>query len=47
MIKATTGLSINLRTGLDYLTALPVDELNEIAETVTAYLEEVEKIGKK
>lgn len=41
------GLSIYLRTGLDYLLALPVDELNDLADTVNDYAAEVEKHGKK
>lgn len=40
-------MSIHLRTGLDYLMSLPVDELNEIAEAVAEYAEEVKKRGKK
>lgn len=40
-------MSISLRTGLDYLTALSMTELNEIADTLNAYMEEVEKIGQK
>lgn len=40
-------MAINLRTGLDYLSALPVDQLNEIAESLIAYMKEVDKVGKK
>ena len=47
MTKAVTGLSIQLRTGVDYLSALSVSELAEIADTVNDYMEEVLKRGKK
>lgn len=40
-------MSIHLKTGVDYLMSLPLDQLNEIAETVNEYMEEVEKHGKK
>jgi hypothetical protein len=40
-------LSIQLRTGLDYLLALPVSDLNELADTVTQYAEEVAKHGRQ
>ena len=45
MTKAITGLSINLHTGMDYLYSLPIEQLNEIADTVNRYAEEVEKGG--
>lgn len=38
-------MSIQLRTGLDYLLALSVSDLNELADTVTQYAEEVAKHG--
>lgn len=40
-------MSMNLRTGLDFLLALPVDDLNDIAETMNAMLEEVARGGQK
>lgn len=40
-------MSIQLRTGLDYLLALSVSDLNELADTVMQYAEEVAKHGRK
>lgn len=40
-------MSIQLRTGLDYLLALSVSDLNELADTVAQYAEEVAKHGRK
>lgn len=40
-------MSIQLRTGLDYLLALSVSDLNELADTVTKYAEEVAKHGRQ
>ena len=40
-------MSIQLRTGLDYLLALSVSDLNELADTVTQYAEEVAKHVRK
>lgn len=45
--RACVGLSIQLRTGLDYLLALSVSDLNELADTVTQYAEEVAKHGRQ
>lgn len=40
-------MSFTLRTGLDYLMALSVDELNDIATDIANIMEEVEKRGQK
>lgn len=32
---------------MDYLSGLPIEQLNEIADAVNRYAEEVEKVGKK
>ncbi|MGI6027895.1 MAG: hypothetical protein ACOX81_00615 [Candidatus Heteroscillospira sp.] len=40
-------MSINLRTGLDFLLALSVDELNDIANDLLEITEEVQKRGRK
>lgn len=40
-------MSIQLRTGLDYLLALSVSDLNELADTVTQYAEEVAEHGRQ
>lgn len=40
-------MSINLRTGLDFLLALSVGDLNDIAETMNAILEEAARSGQK
>lgn len=45
--RACVGLSIQLRTGADYLLALSVSDLNELADTVTQYAEEVAKHGRQ
>ena len=41
------GMSVHLRTGLDYLLALSVDDLNDLADTVNELSEEVRRNGKK
>lgn len=41
------ALSMQLHTGYDYLMSLPVDDLNEIAETVKNVAEEVAGYGGK
>jgi len=41
------GLSLWLHTGLDYFEGLTLDELNETAETLADYLEEVRRHGGK
>lgn len=45
--KACVGMSIHLRTGLDYLLALSVDDLNDLADTMNELSEEVRRNGKK
>ncbi|MEQ2655724.1 hypothetical protein AAAT68_02540 [Lawsonibacter asaccharolyticus] len=40
-------MSIHLRTGLDYLLALSVDDLNDLADTMNELSEEVRRNGKK
>ena len=40
-------MSIQLRTGLDYLLALSVDDLNDLADTMNELSEEVRRNGKK
>lgn len=40
-------MSMQLHTGVDYFMSMPVDDLNEIAETVANVAEEVARRGKK
>jgi hypothetical protein len=40
-------MSVQLRTGFDYLLALTVDDLNDIADDMNEIAEEVAKRGKK
>ena len=40
-------MAMQLHTGVDFFLALPLDELNEIAESVNEVAEEVAKHGKK
>lgn len=41
-------MAMQLHTGIDYFLSLPLDELNEIAESVKNVLEEVtQRNGKK
>lgn len=41
------AMSIQLRTGLDYLMQLPLDDLCEIAQGVADYAEAVKRAGGK
>lgn len=41
------ALSMQLHTGIDYFMNLPIDELNEIAESVGQMAEEMAKRGGK
>ena len=45
--KGCVVLSMQLHTGYDYFMGLPVDDLNEIAETVKNVAEEVARYGDK
>jgi hypothetical protein len=38
---------MQLKTGMDYFMAMPVDDLNEIAQTVNTFAEEVASRGRK
>jgi hypothetical protein len=40
-------MSIQLRTGLEYLQALPIDDLNDIADDLNDIAEEVARHVKK
>lgn len=39
-------MSLHLRTGLDYFEDLTLEELNETADILASYLEEVTRRGK-
>lgn len=41
------ALALTLHDGMDYYLRMPLDELNETAEMLVAYLEEVARRGKK
>ena len=41
------ALSMQLHTGLDYFMGLPIDDLNEIAESVNKMAAEVSKHGRQ
>lgn len=41
------ALSLNLHTGVDYFMGLPIDDLNDLAETVNETLKEVARHGKQ
>lgn len=45
--KGCVALSMQLHTGFDYFINLPIDDLNEIAESVSQVAEEVAKRGGK
>ncbi len=46
--KGCVALSMQLHTGVDCFLSIPLDELNEIAETVSKVAEEVaQQHGKK
>ncbi len=41
------ALSIHLKTGIDFLQELPLENLNELADLVNQYAQEVERHSKK
>ena len=40
-------MSMQLKTGMDYFMEMPIDDLNEIAESVNSLMEEVAKRGRQ